>query len=91
VLVMPTCPECAQPGIPLMFGLPIPEACEAARAGQLALGGCLLPYDPPNWQCPDGHRWRNADEEMWDARLLAVLVAHGYDRSIDDEILDQSS
>jgi hypothetical protein len=74
-----------------MFGLPVPEAHEAASAGQLALGGCVMPYDPPNWQCPEGHRWRNADDELWNARLLTVLVVHGYDPSIDDEILAEPS
>lgn len=86
-LVAPSCPECAEPGIPLLFGLPVSEARDAAAAGQLALGGCLLPEEPPpNWQCCGGHRWRHADDELWDASLLSVLVAHGYDPSIDDEV-----
>jgi len=45
-----------------------------------------MPDDPPNWQCPNGHQWRAPDYEMWNARLLDVLVAHGYDLSIDDEV-----
>jgi hypothetical protein len=68
-----------------MFGLPIAEAHTAADASQLALGGCLMPDDPPNWQCPNGHRWRHPDDELWNASLLAALVAHGYDPSIDAE------
>jgi hypothetical protein len=63
-----------------MFGLPVPQAREAAAAGQLALGGCVLPdLQPPNWQCPGQHRWRDADERAWNDQLLAVLVAHGYE------------
>ncbi|MFD1364769.1 hypothetical protein [Actinoplanes sichuanensis] len=73
-----SCPECGAAGVPLIFGLPAAEAQAAASHGELALGGCLMPVQPPNWQCPRGHRWRDADETAWDERLLAVLVAHGY-------------
>jgi hypothetical protein len=77
------CPECGDTGVPLLFGLPVPEAREAAADGQLALGGCLVGDGPPNWQCPHQHRWRDPDEKAWEARLLAVLVAYGY--GISDE------
>jgi hypothetical protein len=71
------CPECGAAGVPLMFGLPVPEARAAAAAGQLALGGCIVADDQPNWQCPQEHQWRD-DERAWQKRLLAALVAHGY-------------
>ncbi|WP_432977205.1 hypothetical protein [Dactylosporangium sp. CA-233914] len=61
-----------------MFGLPVPEAFDAAAARQLALGGCIVGDEPPNWECPQRHRWRDADQKAWRERLLAVLVAHGY-------------
>jgi hypothetical protein len=61
-----------------MYGLPVPEAQAAAESGDLALGGCVLPEQPPNWQCTAGHRWRDADEKAWDDRLLLVLRTHGY-------------
>lgn len=64
-----------------MFGLPVPEARDAAADGQLALGGCLVPDSPPNWQCPKQHRWQDPDQRAWNDRLLAALVAHGYDDS----------
>ncbi|MEU4620179.1 hypothetical protein AB0G04_09405 [Actinoplanes sp. NPDC023801] len=73
-----SCPECGTTGVPLLFGLPVPEAHAAARDGDLALGGCVMPERPPNRQCPRGHRWHDADEIAWDEQLLAVLVAHGY-------------
>jgi hypothetical protein len=66
-----------------MFGLPVPEAREAALDGRLALGGCLLPEDPPNWQCSRLHRWRDADESAWEQRLAEVLAVYGY-RDPDD-------
>ena len=61
------------------FGLPVPEAREAAANGELALGGCLADDDAPNWQCPAHHRWRDPDEREWEARLLTILVTYGYD------------
>jgi hypothetical protein len=73
-----SCPECGAAGVPLIFGLPVPEAREAAENGELALGGCLMPTQPPNWQCSAGHQWRDADETAWDEQLLTVLAAHGY-------------
>ncbi|MER7443851.1 hypothetical protein [Micromonospora avicenniae] len=70
--------------MPLLFGLPVAEAVHAADEGELALGGCLLPDDAPNWQCADGRRWRNPDEQAWDARLREVLRAHGYREDDED-------
>ena len=67
--------------MPLLFGLPVPEARAAAADGQLALGGCIAPKDPENWQCARGHRWRDTDEAAWEERLLTVLGAHGYDEA----------
>ena len=66
-----------------MFGLPVPEACDAATDGQLALGGCVVGDEPPNWQCARQHRWRDADEKAWNEQLLRVLVAHGYSEPVD--------
>src|SRR5687768_4023756 len=76
--VIPSCPECGAAGVPLMFGLPVPEARDAAEDGRLALGGCVVSPSPPNWQCPRRHRWRDADEQAWDDQLRTVLVGYGY-------------
>ncbi|MGX7672494.1 hypothetical protein [Plantactinospora sp. DSM 117369] len=73
-----TCPECGAPGVPLLFGLPVPEARDAADHGEIALGGCIVGDEPPSWQCPRKHRWRDSDEKAWHELLLAVLEAHGY-------------
>jgi hypothetical protein len=54
-----------------------------ALDGQLALGGCLLPENPPNWQCARLHRWRGAEESAWGQRLIEILAAYGY-RDPDD-------
>ena len=66
--------------MPLMYGLPVPEARLAAEDGALALGGCFEPEDGrySTWQCPQLHRWYEPDESRWQARLLEVLVRYGY-------------
>ena len=51
------CPVCGEVGRPLLFGLPSPEGFEAAERGEFALGGCVLPPEPVNAVCPQGHRW----------------------------------
>ena len=77
------CPHCGAAGVPLMFGLPVEQAQAAADDGRLALGGCVEPTDPPNWECPAQHRWRDPDESAWDARLVEVLIAYGC-RDLDE-------
>ncbi|MFB9317428.1 hypothetical protein [Cryptosporangium minutisporangium] len=79
------CPECGAAGVPLLFGLPGPEAMAAAAEGQVALGGCVLPERPADWQCSQWHRWSEPDQRAWEERLLAVLSAHGY-READDRL-----
>ncbi|WP_326559086.1 hypothetical protein [Micromonospora sp. NBC_01796] len=79
--VIPNCPECGGAGVPLLFGLPVPAAVDAAMNGSLALGGCLRPDPTPHWQCPQQHRWSDADEAVWDEQLWAALSAHGYHES----------
>ena len=77
----PTCPQCGERGVPLLFGLPIAEARDAESNGDLALGGCVEPLEPLNWQCPNKHRWHQVDDDLWEKVLLDALAAHGYDAS----------
>lgn len=69
---MPSCPTCGSSGTPVLFGLPAPEADEAAAEGKLILGGCVVPEDLPHWECPGGHEWAG-DEDEWTVALNAVL------------------
>jgi len=49
-----TCPKCGQDtGIPIAYGMPDMELVEAAQRGEVALGGCLVMDDNPQWQCTD--------------------------------------
>jgi len=53
----PICQRCGQPGIPIVYGLPGPELFEAAEAGRVALGGCVIYDEMPIWRCSAGHEW----------------------------------
>jgi len=87
----PDCPTCGAPGAPLVLGRPTAEAIEAADAGDLALGWCLTPDQPPNWQCPQKHRWADPDENAWDRQVLAALTAHGYNEQDDQPLIEPPS
>ena len=61
-----------------MFGLPVPAGRSAGNAGELILMGCLEPESPPQFQCVQGHQWREETEGIWQEALLAALRRHGY-------------
>jgi hypothetical protein len=47
-----TCPACGgKTVVPIAYGLPGPEMQQAARRGELVLGGCVLWDDQPAFQC----------------------------------------
>jgi hypothetical protein len=62
----PTCPQCGSRGLPVIYGFPGPEMIEAAEAGRMVLGGCVVSGE--DWSCtgPKRHVW--ADAEQSDAR-----------------------
>jgi len=46
------CPACGQrEGVELLFGMPSQEAMAAAERGEIALGGCCMPWEPLNYRC----------------------------------------
>lgn len=52
----PRCPDCpgGPLGVPLLYGLPSPDAFAAAEHGKLVLAGCLMDPGPtPRWACPN--------------------------------------
>lgn len=55
------CPACGGKLLPIVYGLPGPEACEAAERGEIALGGCIVTGDDPRLACTAcGERFGNA-------------------------------
>jgi hypothetical protein len=74
------CPICGHAGIPIVFGLPAPEATEAADEHQLVLAGCLTRGDgsDPQWQCEQhaSHRWTSGDplDPLWQRALTQALT-----------------
>jgi hypothetical protein len=50
-----TCPRCGAGDLrPILYGLPTPQAFDAAARGQLVLGGCVVSDDGPTVACVHG-------------------------------------
>ena len=56
---MAVCPECGSEGVPIIYGMPVPELFEDEQAGRVVLAGCVVGARDPNWACrgPIQHRW----------------------------------
>jgi hypothetical protein len=75
----PACPTCGHPAVPVLYGLPVSEAAQAAEEGRIVLGGCF-PLDP-NWAClgPERHAWRSGEDNdpQWRSAVGAALQQWG--------------
>jgi hypothetical protein len=50
----PRCPSCGHAEvIPIAYGLPGPEMQAAVERGEIALGGCIVSPENPNWRCTE--------------------------------------
>jgi len=69
------CPQCGSTRVlPILWGMPSPEASEAAKRGKVVIGGCMV-HGPngvekdPAFECRDcGHRfgefdWNNGNSQ----------------------------
>ena len=59
------CPRChSDEVVPIVYGMPDPELVEESRAGRVALGGCVLFPEAPEWRCVVcGYEWGEAEAE----------------------------
>ncbi|TDP74741.1 hypothetical protein [Roseateles toxinivorans] len=57
------CPACGkQNGVSILYGFPSPEAMSMAERGEIALGGCCIPWEPMENRClACEHEWGKAD------------------------------
>ena len=57
------CPRCQSDEVlPIVYGLPTPETVEVSAAGRVALGGCMIWPEAPDWRCEVcGHEWRQEE------------------------------
>lgn len=69
---LPICAACGSSGKPVLYGLPVPEARQAAEMDLLVLAGCFHPDDAPLWQCPSRHQWPG-EEPLWRAAIDIAL------------------
>lgn len=60
------CPKCGgRSGVPIFYGYPDPDSMdplmEAAREGIVAIGGCCISCNDPEWHCKAcGWEWGRA-------------------------------
>jgi len=55
------CPSCGlRHGVPILYGLPGPDAADAQQRGEVVLGGCIVAPDQPDRACTAcGHQWKS--------------------------------
>jgi hypothetical protein len=60
------CPRChSDEVLPIVYGLPSPATVEESAAGRVALGGCMITPESPDWQCEMcGHEWRQEEARL---------------------------
>ncbi len=51
------CPRCGASitPVPIVYGLPSHETFQAYERGEIALGGCVVEPDSPEFECPSCH------------------------------------
>lgn len=72
------CPICGLPAIPIVYGLPSWSLMDAAEAGDIEAGGCMVDDVNPSWACTDPenpHRWgsMSEDDPAWVAAVDAAV------------------
>ena len=70
----PSCPDCGSSGVvPIAYGYPTGEMWEEAERGEIAIGGCIVAPDNPDWRCNDcGHAWQDSVNPRWPQGLAWV-------------------
>src|SRR5215216_7072809 len=53
------CPKCGSKNLmEIVYGRPTSEALDAVERGEIALGGCVMMPNQPNWKCATcGYEW----------------------------------
>jgi hypothetical protein len=74
------CPGCGQENsVPLIYGLPGPDAFRLADRGLVVLGGCLMPGEQAAWVCRSCElQWGRDSDPTADEAELAGLLGVGY-------------
>ena len=59
----PPCSSCTSDDVvPIVYGMPGLDLAEQAEDGKVALGGCCIGEDDPEWHCKEcGFEWREGE------------------------------
>jgi hypothetical protein len=89
-----TCPRCSASKIqPIVYGLVMGEGLEAARRGEIVLGGCIVGENMPVWRCVAcRHRWYDETDPAWQARERFFRRLVGYPENappLGEDVVEQ--
>lgn len=61
------CPNCGARAVPIAWGLPGPDLFEESARGEVAIGGCLVGDDDPDYSCESCERniWADGRHRPW--------------------------
>ena len=61
------CPRCqSMDGVPIRYGYPDPDLADAARRGEVVLGGCDIGGNDPIWFCRTCRARWDAEGKVWE-------------------------
>ncbi len=66
----PPCPRCGSTNaVPIEYGYPSAELFEASQRGEIVLGGCVIGFESPDYECRECDRplpWvaRDPDDDV---------------------------
>ena len=58
------CERCEAPMIPIVYGYPSGSMFRDAARGKIALGGCVIFGNDPQWTCAAGCDVKKSDEKI---------------------------
>lgn len=64
----PPCPTCGTPGLRILYGLPLDVDFVREHEGDIVIGGCVIPENPPTHKCPECHTsWIDDKTDVFEA------------------------
>lgn len=62
--IVPACPKCGAPAVPILYGEPSEEAFEAKVRGEIVIGGCTIDLDEDGRATNPAYRCKRCRHEF---------------------------
>ena len=83
------CPSCSEKkGVEIVYGMPSEELAKKAELGEVALGGCVIEPNQPDYRCMScGFEWDRARqfEEAKQQWLKETVKGRSWTQMMDDK------